>query len=105
LGQGGLVRGGDRRRHGGYLAPTACPVVVPEAERNNGTPAITCLPQGPPRDQADAPGSTPHNPPQGARGDGASRPRALPPPPGMIRSRTAASRAPAVPLRGRCAPL
>jgi len=26
-------------------------------------------------------------------------------PPGMIRSRTAASRAPAVPLRGRCAPL
>ena len=27
------------------------------------------------------------------------------PPPGMIRSRTAASRAPAAPLRGRCAPL
>jgi len=28
-----------------------------------------------------------------------------PPPPGMIRSRTIASRAPAAPLRGRCAPL
>src|SRR5882757_9042968 len=41
-----------------------------------GTSTITCLPQGPPRDQADASGSTPHNPRQGARGDGESRPRA-----------------------------
>jgi len=36
----------------------------------------------------------------------ATRTRApCPPPPGIIRSRTIASRAPAAPLRGRCVPL